>query len=80
MIIRMMVAATNANGEPDIYFCKVTCTEDELDSGDHYDMAKRHAEDEGYDRPMVAFDEFDPAGKAMLNNFVWESATTFLIS
>lgn len=62
-------------GDPDLYFVKVNCTEDQFDCGDHYDIAKATAINEGYDEPLVAFDEYDPAGRAMLPLFHWDSAS-----
>jgi hypothetical protein len=73
-IIKCIVAADNPNGEPDLYFCRVRCTEQQFETGDHYDRAKRAAQDDGYDSTAVVFDEFDDAGNAMLDLFVWESA------
>lgn len=71
--IKCLVAATNANGEPDLYFVKVSCTASEYENGDHYNLANKSAEDEGY-APALAYDEFDSAGRAMLGLFVWDSA------
>ena len=41
------------------------------------DRARQIAEDEGYEGPYVVYDETDRAGKAMLDKFVWESATVY---
>lgn len=68
-----MVAAVNANGEPDFFFCKIECTANEYDLGEHYRAAERLAEQNGYE-PKLSFDERDAAGKAILDHFVWESA------
>jgi len=72
--VKCMVASINANGEPDIYFVKVNCTQIEFDEGKHYDRAKEEAENEGYE-PKLVFDEFDRAGKAMSNLFAWNTAS-----
>lgn len=71
--LKMVVAATNANGEPDLFFCKVICSEEQYQEGRHYDAAKRKAEQEGYEGQMVAFDERDPP-KRLFDLFVWNSA------
>jgi len=76
----MFVAATNANGEPDLFFCYVRCTSEQYDNGEHYDAAKWLALEEDYEGPdMVAYDEFDPP-KAAFNLFEWDTATTFDIT
>jgi len=72
--INCIVAAHNANGEPDLYFCRVRCTEQQYEAGDHYDRAKRAALDEGYGSTAVVFDQYDSAGRAMSGLFAWESA------
>lgn len=61
--IRCAVACINASGEPDLHFVKVKCTGAQLEEGLHYDAAKSNAEDEGYEKPMIAYDEMDYAGK-----------------
>ena len=73
-LVKVMVACSNASGEPDFYFVKVRCTQEQYDNGDHYDAAKDAASERDYEGAMVAFDENDSAGKAMLPLFVWESA------
>lgn len=79
MELKMIVAGHNANGEPDFYFCKVRCTFEEYNEGEHYALATRKAEDEGYRRPFVSICEDDPAGKAMLPLFTWKDASEYTI-
>jgi hypothetical protein len=74
--IKCAVAATNSGGEPDFYFAKVECTPTAYNEGQHYDAIKSRAVDEGYEGPMVAFDELDWAGKALMGLFAWDSADT----
>lgn len=75
MITKCIVAGTNANGEPDLFFVKVETTAEQLTRGEHYDAARAAAKADGYEEPFVAFDELDPAGTNMLPLFVWESAS-----
>jgi len=75
MIVRCVVAAVNSNGEPDLYFVKVVCTQEQFDNGAHYEAALQSAEDEGFD-PALAYDEQDYAGDRMMGLFVWSSATS----
>jgi hypothetical protein len=76
--MKMIVAALNSNGEPDFYFCIVKCTSTQRQEGAHYDLAERMARKEGYE-PRLSFDESDPAGKAILPHFAWESASEFTV-
>lgn len=77
--IRCIVACTNSNGSPDLFFLKITAPEDKIDDGRHYDKAKKIAANEGYAGPYVVFDETDSAGKAMLKLFVWKSASEHIL-
>lgn len=72
--IRCVIAATNLNGDPDLFFVLVDATQDDIDSGRHYEAATRKAEDEGYETSL-SFDEDDSAGAAMMPLFDWESAS-----
>lgn len=58
MIVKLCVAAYGCDG-PDLFFCKVECSQEQYDNGDHYDRAKKAAEELGYESPMVALDEND---------------------
>lgn len=76
MIVKMFVACENCEG-PTFFFCNVSCSQSEYEEGEHYEVAKNVAMTEGYQTPMVAFDENDKAGKAMLDKFQWDTAKTF---
>lgn len=78
MILRCIVACQGGEG-PDLFFVKVECTQEEYDCGDHYDKAIEAAKEQNYDEPMVAFDEKDHAGKAMLGLFEWDTASTVIV-
>jgi len=52
--IRMAALAANAQGAPDFYLAFVAVTNEQYDIGNHYDLAHAHAEDEGYQYPMIA--------------------------
>jgi hypothetical protein len=77
--IKCIVAAHNATGEPDLYFCQVRCTQAQYDNGDHYVRARQAARDDGYEGEMVIFDEFDTAGQAMLGLFCWDSVAESIL-
>ncbi len=69
MKVRCVVACTNANGEPDLYFVKVHCSLEDFDDGEHYEGAKESALREDHEGPFVVFDEFSSAGRAMMPLF-----------
>lgn len=75
MILRCIVACQGGEG-PDLYFVKVDCSQEQYDNGEHYDRAIEAAKEADYDEQMVAFDEKDQAGDAMLHLFEWETADT----
>ena len=72
--VMCVVACHNAQGEPDLAFVKVRCTQSQYDEGDHYIAAEQWARDDNYEPPFVVFDEAD-APAALLTMFVWESAS-----
>ncbi|NDD54932.1 hypothetical protein EBZ39_13890 [bacterium] len=74
MTVRCVVACRNAEGTPDFYFCRVECTEKQYDVGMHYDVAEEQARDEGYEGPMVVYDEND-GPEFLFEHFTWESAS-----
>jgi hypothetical protein len=73
MIIKCVVACMRTEGA-DFYFCKIQCAQYEYDNGTHYDMAEMAADTDGYDSPMVTFDEND-GPDWLFEHFVWDSAT-----
>ena len=72
--VKVMVAVVDANGEPDFFFCKVNCSEAEINDGEHYEAARALAAKEGYEVRLV-LDEMDRGGKAIEHVFEWDSAT-----
>lgn len=75
--VRFVVAATNASGESDFYFCKLICSQYELDEGNAHDMAMLAAREQGYS-PNLAYDcDNETPGKALAELFVWDSASTW---
>lgn len=58
--VKVAVAGRNASGEPEIVVYNIECSKEQYENGDHYDMAKERAEDDGFE-PEIAFDENDPA-------------------
>jgi hypothetical protein len=74
--IRILVACIDASGVPDLYCCRVTCSEGDYTDGKHYTAAKNLADEDGYGSPMVAFDEFDACGKLIVDKFIWGISKT----
>lgn len=73
-LIRCIVAATNSNGEPDLFFVKISASAAEIELGAHFDTARGAAEAQGY-KPALAFDETNAAGRHMLPLFAWDTAS-----
>jgi hypothetical protein len=63
--VKVMVLCTGADGSPSFYFCRARLTKEDYDEGKHYDLAKEKAASEGYEDPMMAFDESDNAGRQL---------------
>ncbi len=72
---KIVVACTNASGEPDLFFFIMEgIPADALNDGEHYDHAKRYAESQGYEGDMVVFDSGDMSD-AFAGIFAWGSAS-----
>jgi hypothetical protein len=71
LYIRVMVTCIDSNGAPDFYPCIVKCNDQQYDNGEHRDRAILEAESHGYEKPMIAFDEMDPAGIILTNRINW---------
>lgn len=59
--VRVFVLAQGGAG-PELFETTVNLPVDDYNDGQHYDLAKARAKAAGFDTPMTAFDEFDPAG------------------
>jgi len=71
LYVKCAVSCVNSNGEADFYFCKVVCTEEQYDLGEHYNFTKEAAENEGYE-PHLAYDEVECP--AVMSLFTWSTA------
>lgn len=75
-IHRMVLACTNASGEPDFAFVKVQCTDEQCDECDDSSRAIEWAEENDYEAPFVVFNcEEDSAGRSIVDCFTWETAS-----
>lgn len=68
---KVIVLCTNSNGSPEFYTCTPEVTDEQLENGDHYDLAKESAENNGYEAPMIAFDAADEAAKQLGGILAW---------
>jgi hypothetical protein len=75
MTIKCVVAAMTTDG-PGFFACKVECTQSAYDNGEHYELAESAADDNGYDRPMLAFDEND-GPDWLFDQFEWDDVEVF---
>jgi hypothetical protein len=64
MKIRVYVGAFNSEGAPELLPFDVHCSSEEYVVGDHYDMARAMAQEQGY-KPSFHFDERDPAARQL---------------
>ena len=76
MKIKVVVACTNAGGEPDFYPCEINVPHTAYEEGDHYELAKVAAEEDLYRPPFVCFDEKD--GPAWLFEKMWPDGWVFM--
>lgn len=75
-INRMVIACTNSEGDSDFTFVNVRCTKEQLDEHKDYDAAEKWASENDFERPFVVFNcEVDTAGKSIVENFKWETAS-----
>jgi len=65
MNVKTYVLGRDSGGSSDFFETDVSLSRSSYDLGEHYDVAIKRAEEAGYETPMGAFDEFDPAGKAL---------------
>ena len=61
--IKCVLATLNSNGEPDMFFCEVIASHEDLEMGHHYDIVRELGEENGYDVSSsdLVFDEDSPA-------------------
>lgn len=59
MNIRCLVSCEDSNGKPVFFPCDITMTKAEIDDGDHYVAAREKADDEGYKKMGLVYDEQD---------------------
>lgn len=76
---KVFQAVEDSNGQPDFFFCKVRCTQEDFDNGEHFDIVSRKAEEQGYSPFPLYYDENCPAGRAMMHLFEWDTASTFTV-
>ena len=57
--ITVVIACRNANGSPDFVYTKVSVSQSQYDTGDHYDLAEEKALEDDYEGPFVCFDEVE---------------------
>lgn len=55
--IIIVAACKNSSGSPDIAIIAVSATDNEIKNGDHLERAEQKLLDDGYDEPIVMFDE-----------------------
>lgn len=69
--VKVVVLCTNSNGEPEFHTCTPSVTPAQMADGEHLNLAKENAEDNGYEHPMIAFEATSPAAKQLGDILVW---------
>jgi hypothetical protein len=69
--VKVVVLGTNSNGEPEFHTCTPEVTQTEIDNGEHYELAKENAAENGYQEPMIAFDHADSAARQLGEVLAW---------
>lgn len=69
--VKVIVLCTNSEGALEFHTCAPECTEEQISSGGHYDMAKENAAFNGFGEPMIAFDANDPAARQLGETLAW---------
>lgn len=59
MNVKCIVACINSNGSPDFFACTVECDRRQYNTGEHYEMAERLAQNAGYENTDITYDEND---------------------
>lgn len=70
---KVVVLCTNANGDPSFHTCTPSVTKAGIEEGEHYELAKENARDNGYEGPMLAFDSMDEAARQLGDIVKWLS-------
>lgn len=68
---KVIVLCINSEGAPEFHTCTPAVTQEQMEQGRHYELAKENAADNGYEEPMMAFDENDPAAKQLGDMLIW---------
>lgn len=72
------VVAVGFFGVRTLWPCIVEATQGQIDNGEHYNVAKNAAIDDGYSCTYIVFDENDE-GFSMINGIDWNTIKTFSI-
>lgn len=64
---KVVVLCTNAEGSKEFHSCTPEVTHAEMLEGKHYELAIDNAVDQGFEKPMVAFDATDQAAKQLID-------------
>ncbi len=68
---KVVILCHNSAGEPEFWTCAVEVTDEDIENGRHYELAKENAEYNAYEEPMIAFDADDQAAKQLIETGEW---------
>lgn len=69
--VKTVVLAYHGSGVQEFVHLTVDVTEEMYDNGEHYDHAKKYAASQGFEEPMIAFDENDTAASDIKKLAEW---------
>ena len=73
MEIKVVIVAETTDG-PDMFFCRILCTQSQYESEEHYDAAKEWVKLMTDCDSMIAIDENDKLGH-LFHLLVWSTST-----
>ena len=80
MVIKTLVFGLDANGDSDVFFCKIECDQSQFDEGIHIEAVEKIADENGYEPQsgdhFFVIDETDRLFKNLNcdEKFAWETA------
>lgn len=79
MLVDCVIACHNAQGDPDLFFCRVECSEEQYARDDHISAAQSYAQQVGWSGPYVTFCPGD-VPDWLFERFEWRTASIVRIA
>lgn len=79
MYVNCVIACHNALGDPDLFFCRVQCSEEQYACDDHISAVQDYAQQQGWSGPYVTFCPGD-VPNWLFAHFEWRTASIVRIA